>query len=144
MAWRQFMETSLSIGTLAKECGLTVEAIRYYEKQGLMPKPHRTESGYRFYKATDIDRLSFILRLKRLGFSLKEIRELLLLKSAPEKNHQQIHQLAEEKLEDIEHRIKDMLRVRHDLVTLLKSCSKAHQDSSCPILNASNPFAKDS
>ncbi|MBU2711881.1 heavy metal-responsive transcriptional regulator [Zooshikella harenae] len=137
------METSLSIGTLAKECGLSVEAIRYYEKQGLMPKPQRTGSGYRFYKTTDIDRLSFILRLKRLGFSLKEIRELLLLKSAPEKNHQQIHQLAEEKLVDIEHRIKDMLRVRHDLLTLLKSCSKTHQESVCPILNTPNSLPKD-
>ena len=73
----------MRIGKVAKQVGMTVETIRFYEKQSLVNPPRRNESGYRDYPADIVPHLSFIKRAKELGFSLKEIRELLLL--LPEK-----------------------------------------------------------
>jgi len=71
---------SFTVGALADKAGINLETVRYYEKIGLMPKPKRKESHYRIYDENDFARLKFIVRAKELGFTLKEISELLSLK----------------------------------------------------------------
>ena len=67
----------MQIGNLAKETGVTVQTVRFYERRGLMPQPPRRESGYRDYSEGDLRRLEFIRHAKALGFSLQEIRDIL-------------------------------------------------------------------
>src|SRR5437879_12487138 len=74
---------SLTIGHLAKETGVNLETVRYYERRGLLPKPPRSASGYRLFPAEAARRLRFIRRAQELGFSLREIRELLALRVSP-------------------------------------------------------------
>ena len=69
----------MKIGTLARQADVAIDTVRYYERQGLLPAPERTQSGYRSYAADDVARLRFIRRAKTLGFTLAEIRELLAL-----------------------------------------------------------------
>ncbi len=70
----------MRIGDVAKQSGMTVEAVRFYERQGLLPRPPRTEAGYRVYTDTDLRRLQIIRQAKRLGFSLQEIARILRLR----------------------------------------------------------------
>jgi len=69
---------SVTIGQLAREAGINLETVRYYERRGLLPKPPRTSSGYRLFPMDAAQRLRFIKRAKDLGFSLAEIQELLV------------------------------------------------------------------
>ena len=71
------MGTTLKIGQLARAAGVNVETIRYYERRGLLPEPPRTRSGYREYPESDVARLGFIRRAQELGFTLKEVKELI-------------------------------------------------------------------
>ncbi len=70
-------------GDLAKRANVNTETLRYYEREGLLPEPERTESGYRLYADEDVKRVQFIKRAQELGFSLKEVKELLALKPQP-------------------------------------------------------------
>ena len=72
--------TTLSIGEIARQGGVGVETVRFYERQGLLEKPSRSESGYRQYPTEAVSRLHFIKKAKEVGFSLKEIKELLSLR----------------------------------------------------------------
>src|SRR5258708_6342742 len=77
---------SLTIGHLAREAGVNLETVRYYERRGLLPKPPRSASGYRLFPSDAARRLRFISRAQELGFSLKEIRELLSLRVSQRKS----------------------------------------------------------
>ena len=72
----------MQIGQLARQAGVAIDTVRYYERQGLLPPAQRRESGYRIFEAGDVRRLRFINRAKTLGFSLREISELLALSAA--------------------------------------------------------------
>lgn len=89
---------SLSIGAVAKTAGVSVEAIRYYEKEGLLEKARRTEGGYRQYSPDVLHRLSFIGRAKELGFSLDEISELLRLRMSAKSSCSSVRARAEKKI----------------------------------------------
>ena len=104
-----------SIGQIAEKSGVSVEAIRYYEKEGLLEKPARKESGYRQYNGDAIDRLFFIQQAKELGFSLKEISELLSIKSDVNTLCSDVKHLAEDKLSDIQSKIKMLRRMEKSL-----------------------------
>ena len=86
---------SLTRGAVAKQAGLGIEAIRFYEQKGLIPSPARSESGYRQYSADIVRRLGFIRRAKELGFSLKEIKKLIELYDAPEGEGAQLRSFVE-------------------------------------------------
>jgi Hg(II)-responsive transcriptional regulator len=126
----------LTVGKLAKTSGVNTETVRYYERIGLIPKPHRKESGYRQYSQEDVSRLKFILHAKELGFSLKEIRELLELRVEPETNCEEVRGQAELKIADIEKKIADLRRIRTVLMKLTTACKKREQTDECPILEA--------
>ncbi len=70
----------MKIGELAQQSGITVQALRFYEQAGLLPRPPRTESGYRIYSATDLRRVQLIRQAKKLGFSLDEVKRILRLR----------------------------------------------------------------
>lgn len=125
----------LTIGRLARAAGVGVETIRYYEREGLLPEPARTASGYRQYPADTVDRLGFIRRAKRLGFSLGEVRELLALAQA-EGERAQVKAIAEHKLAGIERRIEELTRMRAALTELTRRCSGRGPVEGCPIIEA--------
>ena len=127
--------SSLSIGRLARASGVGVETIRFYEREGLLAPPPRTAAGYRQYDSDAIERLGFIRRAKRLGFSLEEIRELLDLAEA-HGERARVKSLAEHKLAEIERRIEELRRMRKALAELTRQCSGHGPVEGCPIIEA--------
>lgn len=126
----------LTTGQLAKRAGINIETIRYYERKGLIPQPHRRDSGYRQYPIEMITRLQFIKHAKTLGFSLKEIRELLSLKHDPKTPCSKVRNRAESKIEDIDGKIRTLQKMKKALVKLTKSCNGTGPVKECPILEA--------
>ena len=124
----------MQIGELAKSAGVPIDTVRYYERHGILPAPHRRPSGYRSYGADDVARLRFIRRAKALGFTLEDIRGLLSL--SDERNVSKVKRAAEAKLTDIEQRIAELQRIRKGLRTLITACPGHGQAEACPILNA--------
>ena len=95
---------TLTIGKVAREAGVGVETIRFYEREGLLESPDRRPSGYRQYEPEAIARLRFIKQAQRLGFTLREIKELLALKLDPDATRKQVKERAVAKIADIEQR----------------------------------------
>jgi MerR family copper efflux transcriptional regulator len=125
---------AMTIGALAKKAGINIDTIRYYERNGLIPEPVRRPSGYREYGATDVARLRFILRAKELGFTLAEIGELLSLSA--DRDVRGVKRRAERRLEQVEHKIKELQRVRRGLKTLIDACPGHGDLERCPIVAA--------
>ena len=125
-----------SIGQVAKQSGVSVETVRYYEKEGLLEVPERKESGYRQFKGDTIARLSFIQQAKKLGFSLKEIGELLSITSDANTVCNDVKQLSQDKLVDIENKIKMLQQMRKSLKNLIEVCPGQAPINDCPILDA--------
>jgi MerR family copper efflux transcriptional regulator len=126
--------STMTIGRLAKQAGVKIDTIRYYERNGLIPEPTRRLSGYREYGATDVARLRFILRAKDLGFTLAEISELLSLSAG--RDVRGVKRRAEQRLEQVEHKIKELQRVRRGLKTLIDACPGHGELERCPIIAA--------
>jgi MerR family mercuric resistance operon transcriptional regulator len=126
----------LTIGQLAKRADVGVETVRFYEREGLLEEPDRRESGYRQYDESVVRRLEFIRRAKELGFTLKEIKELLSLKIDPSTTCADVKERAETKISDIEQKIRTLQRMKRALVKVTKSCSGSGSTSDCPILEA--------
>ncbi len=114
--------------------GVSVETIRYYERRGLIEEPLRSESGYREYPAEVADRLAFILRGKKLGFSLDEIRELLNLQLTPGTGSGEVKAFVEEKVALIEEKISELSRLKQTLTGLSALCDGSGPAEQCPIL----------
>tara|TARA_R110000782_G_scaffold123126_11_gene214578 strand:- start:989 stop:1390 length:402 start_codon:yes stop_codon:yes gene_type:complete len=125
-----------SIGQVAKQSSVSVETIRYYEKEGLLEKPERKESGYRQYNESVLERLLFIQQAKNLGFTLSEILELLSLEIKPGTTSKDIKQIAQLKLVSIEEKIRILKRMQRTLKNLVTQCSGRGAIGECPILNA--------
>jgi len=126
----------VTIGQLARKARVHVETVRYYERRGLLPEPPRRWSGYRQYSQDDVMRLQFIKRAQKLGFSLKEIAELLSLRVDPETSCDDVKKRTEAKLADIEAKIHALERMRKALKKLVASCGGRGPTSACPILEA--------
>src|SRR5688572_13449920 len=125
---------SMTIGRLAKEAGVNIDTIRYYERNGLIPEPVRRASGYREYEVADVRRLRFIVRAKDLGFTLAEIAELLSLSA--DRDVGGVKRRAEQRLEQVEHKIEELQRVRRGLKTLIDACPGHGDLERCPIVAA--------
>lgn len=124
----------LSIGQVAKQAGVGIETIRFYEREGVIEEPGRSDSGYREYEAEIVTRLKFIKRAQALGFSLKEIAGLLALRVTPKENCSRIKKQAEQKLEEIGRKIADLKRMQKVLNDVTKACVASRPISDCPIL----------
>ncbi|MBK7380033.1 MAG: heavy metal-responsive transcriptional regulator [Ignavibacteriales bacterium] len=125
------------VGQLAKETGINLETVRYYEKLKLLPKPKRRESRYRVYDENDLKRLLFIKRAKELGFTLKEIKELFELRIDTHAKCGDVKHLTEHKLKDVDNRISDLKKIKSVLVKLINQCVNEEISSDeCPILES--------
>lgn len=122
-------------GELAKQAGVNLETLRYYEREALLPEPERTDSGYRLYAEEDLKRVRFIKRAQELGFSLKEVKELLALHLDATQSASEVKRLAEQKLEDIESKIRSLQAMQTALSELAEACSGEGSVVHCPILN---------
>lgn len=127
---------SLTIGQLAKRAEVNIETIRYYERRGLIPKPPRRESGYRQYPDETVARIQFIKHAKELGFSLKEILELLSLRVNANTTCADVKRRAEGKIADIEEKIHALQRMKKTLTKLAKDCRGRGPINECSILEA--------
>ncbi len=125
---------SIGIGTLAKRAGVSIDTVRYYERGGLLAPKARLASGYRRYSELEVARLRFIRRAQALGFTLKEVRELLAL--SKKRDVARVKRTAQEKLRDVEERIAQLERVRTGLADLIAACPGHGRAADCPILKA--------
>lgn len=132
----------LSTGELAKQGGVNLESIRFYEREGLLVKPPRTAAGYRMFSTGDVRRVRFIKRAQELGFSLREIKELLALRLEAGTSCSDVRQRAEAKLTDIDQKIRDLQRMKKALGRLATACPGRGSIEDCPILetlDSTNP-----
>jgi len=127
------MET-IGIGTLARRANVSIDTVRYYEKSGLLAPQARLASGYRRYGDNQVARLRFIRRAQELGFSLKDIGELLGL--SRQRDVARIKRSAERKLAEVNNRIVALQRVQTGLSRLIAQCPGHGRAADCPILNA--------
>src|SRR6266568_8786413 len=115
----------LQIGQVAEKTGLTVDAIRFYEKAGLLPRPVRTEGGYRLYHQREVADLEFIQRAQQLGFSLREIRELFSIQRHPQEVCVHVRDLIAQKLAVVRGKIAELQSLEAGLAQALKQCRRA-------------------
>jgi MerR family mercuric resistance operon transcriptional regulator len=124
----------LTIGEVAKRANVRIETLRYYERTGLVASPPRSESNYRLYPQETVRRVQFIKRAQELGFSLKEIMELLALRATPETPCADIRSRALDKIMAIEEKIQALHAMKHALAQLVAECSGQGEITDCPIL----------
>ena len=126
------MNDQLAIGGLAQAAGVNVETIRYYQRRGLLDEPAKPLGGQRRYAFAAATRVRFIKRAQRLGFTLEEVKGLLLLEDG--QSCRETRLLAEHKLALIEARIADLTRMRRLLKGLITECAEGRRPRSCPII----------
>src|SRR5216683_4313275 len=127
---------ALRSGELARLARVNIETLRFYERQGLLPKPPQRTSGYREYPPEAVGLVRFIKRAQLLGFSLREIKELLALREVPRATCGEVVVLARRKIEEIDTKIEDLRAVRAALMKLLKGCTGTAPIAQCPIIEA--------
>lgn len=124
----------LPIGELSKRSGVKIETIRYYERVKMLPAPPRTAGGRRVYGTTDLRILAFIRRSRELGFSLDNIRALLVLGGPEKASCREVREIAAHHLEDIRAKLDDLTKLERLLTKTVARCSgKAAPD--CPVLD---------
>jgi Cu(I)-responsive transcriptional regulator len=126
----------LTIGKLAKQADVGIETVRFYERQGLIDPPLRTDSNYRIYPQEEVARLKFIKRAKVLGFTLKEIKELLALRHDPHATKADVKNRTLVKIDDVTEKIRDLTRIKEALEHLYDACDGHGPLDQCPILDA--------
>ncbi len=134
--------SEMRIGQLADSIGMTTEAIRYYEKVGLLASPERTDAGYRIYNSATLERLRFIRSAQTVGFTLGEIGEILALRDNGETPCNHVRGLIASHAADLERRIQDLRIMQLDLQRLAEVAASepepGHQASHCHILESVN------
>jgi len=128
--------TTISIGPLALQAGVNIQTIRYYERRGLLPEPQRSAGNYRVYSSETVRRVRFIKRAQELGFTLREIKELLELRASPKSRCADVRERSQAKLRDIEDKLRSLEAMRKSLTRLVRSCSGKGAATECPILDA--------
>ncbi len=132
---------TLRIGRVSAKTGLSIDAIRFYEKSGLLQRTARTPGGYRLYEEREIADLEFIQKAQRLGFSLNEIRELFSIQRRPNEVCEHVRDLISQKLAVVRAKIAQLTAMETELAGALRQCRTAlrqpskHRDS-CPVLEA--------
>jgi len=126
----------LKIGEVSKKSNIGIETLRFYEREGLITLPERSASGYRQYPESAIKEIQFIQQAKTLGFSLKEIGELIKLKNTRGASCKNIKATAIAKIADIQEKIDALERMKMALHPLVRQCNSTDPISDCPILNA--------
>lgn len=134
------MQRAIQIGQLAERTGLTIDAIRFYERKGLLRKLARSEGGFRLFSSGDVTNLQFIRKAQKLGFSLDEIHALIILREQDTQACRHVQDMLERKLTVIRQKIEQLKTLERELRAGLRKCrpeiSKAHDShaKSCPVL----------
>lgn len=128
--------SAMTIGRLARDAGVSIDTVRFYERRGLIAEPTRTLSNYRIYSADDVVLLRFIKKSKELGFSLSEIKDLLALRHDPSASKADVKQRTEGKIKNVRRKIEDLTHILAALEHLSASCDGQGPISDCPILDA--------
>lgn len=121
------------IGYAAKAAGVSVDTVRYYEREGLLDDIARSESGYRSYLDKDIGRLCFIRKAKALGFTLEDIADLLQLQNG-HGSREAVRQRARQRINDLDHKINQLTAIKDALTELERQCSGSGPVAGCPII----------
>lgn len=134
----------MQIGAAAKKIGVSVDAIRFYERRALLPRAPRTEGGFRQYDESDVETLAFIRRAQGLGFKLSEIRSLLNLRRSRMQPCAPVRRQLRTKLADVRQKLENLRHLEHELRLALRSCDRElrKHPAHCPILrnrSAKNP-----
>lgn len=125
----------MTIGELARQAGVNAQTIRYYEREGLLPAAHRwPDSGYRDFDDAALNQLRFIRSAKDLGFTLREIKELLDMRVLAGESCAEVRRMIGAKLTDLDRRVTEMRRLRRTLVKLEKACAQRAVGTTCPAL----------
>jgi DNA-binding transcriptional MerR regulator len=126
----------MQIGMVAKKIGVSVDAIRFYERNGLLARAPRTLGGFRTYGQDDIEALAFVRRVQGLGFKLSEIRSLLNMRGSRLQPCAPVRRKLQEKLVDVRQKLADLQKLEGELQVALRSCDKElrKQNAYCPIL----------
>ncbi|KMP11137.1 hypothetical protein UZ36_05405 [Candidatus Nitromaritima sp. SCGC AAA799-C22] len=130
------MKGNLTRSDLAKKCGIHIATLRYYEGRRLLNPPPRSQAGYRLYSEEDMAKIYFIKNAQKLGFSLKEISELMKLRIKKGKTCDPVLKKAQDKLDEVERKIKNLKAMRKVLKELINKCNKDAPTSECPILES--------
>lgn len=142
------MSQAAKIGQVAQQTGLSIDTIRFYEKQGLLKRSPRTEGGFRLFGTSDVETLQFIRKAQELGFSLNVIRELLILRAdhVPACSH--VKELLEQKLKAVEQKIAELQSLERSLKRALQKCKRelkaapSGHEECCPVLEEINQAAR--
>ena len=126
------MREAMTIGQIARSAGVNVETIRFHQRRGLIDEPKKPLGGHRRYSPTAAFRVGFIKRAQQLGFTLEEVKGLLLLEDG--QSCRETRELAERKLAVVEARIADLNRMRRLLKSLILECEEGKRPRSCPIM----------
>jgi DNA-binding transcriptional MerR regulator len=129
----------MSIGELAKATRVKIVTVRYYEQVGLMPAPARTEGNYRSYNSEHVSRLQFIRRLRELGFTLDEVRDLLQLSSQKSKPCDDVDRITNAHLATVEQKLRDLKKLATELRSLSRRCKGGGRIAECRIIEALTP-----
>jgi Zn(II)-responsive transcriptional regulator len=122
---------TMTVGKLAEATGINIETVRFYEREGLMPKPERTQGGHRLFDDTDVARLRFIQRAKEVGFTLKEIQDLLFLRDSEVATCEDVCEMAKRKVAEIERKIEMLTEMRDHLKALTEICPGDSRPTEC-------------
>lgn len=123
-----------TIGEFARAAKVNIQTVRFYERQGILKPAHRTGSGYRLYDQENLKRLNFILQAKELGFSLKEINDLLGLRVRSVQTCDRVRKKAQEKLAVIQDKMSKLKKIEKTLKELIEKCETRMVSDECPIL----------
>ena len=134
----------MKIGELASQTNSRIETIRYYEREGMLPDPRRSDGNYRIYDDTHSERLSFIRHCRSLDMTLEEIRVLLRFKDAPTQNCREVNDLLDEHIGHVARRIKELRQLQKQLKGLRETCLGAQDAQHCGILNELTQIARGS
>lgn len=124
--------TMKTIGKIAKELNLSVETIRFYEREGIIQQPQKPLNGYRLYDDSISKQLQFICKAKALGFSLKEVSSLMSMDS----NCSQVESLGLQKLNIIQNKISDLQRLEKVIKEMTNSCQSNNDQANCPLIDS--------
>jgi len=125
-----------TIGRLAKKAGVNIQTIYFYERNGILPATERTDGGFRIYDDQALQRLRFIKKAQEIGFTLKEIVELLELRIDRKSSCAQVRHRAEDKLDLVQTKLNDLKKLEKTLKSLIGSCHSRENTSDCPILDS--------
>ena len=128
----------MKIGELAQKAGCQVETVRYYEREGLLPAPARSEGNYRLYGTQHLERLVFIRNCRTLDMTLDEIKRLLALRDLTHASCAGINSLVDEHIEHVEARISSLMALREQLSELRERCHSTQEAEDCGILRQLN------